>query len=315
MEPGERVLRAADEAVADIDRALANHRAEVAVDEVGTISALAPGVVRVVGLAGVCAEELLEFSANVRGMVFDITATDVGVVLLDHPYGLSVGDQVRRSGRVVDVPIGDAMLGRVIDPLGRARDGLSAPADDQRWPIERPAPPIMDRAPVTEPLATGVTVIDALVPIGRGQRELILGDRQSGKTALAVAAIRHQRDSGVRCIYCATGQRTAAVAQVVANLRDVGALAYTTVVVASGDDPPGLQCVAPFAAATIAEAWAAAGHDCLVVYDDLTSHARAYREVSLLLRRPPGREAFPGDIFYLHARLLERATKLRVGGS
>jgi F-type H+-transporting ATPase subunit alpha len=211
----------------------------------------------------------------------------------------------------MDVAVGDGLLGRVIDPLGRPLDGGGPVAAAERLPIERPAPPIMDRAPVTVPLQTGLKVVDALIPIGRGQRELILGDRQTGKTAIAIDTILNQRDQDVVCVYCAIGQRASAVAKAVAILRENGALEYTVVVVTEGNDPPGLAYIAPYAATAIAESFVEAGRDVLIVYDDLTHHARAYRELSLLLRRPPGREAFPGDIFYIHSRLLERATHLR----
>jgi F-type H+-transporting ATPase subunit alpha len=216
------------------------------------------------------------------------------------------------------VVVGDGLLGRVIDPLGRPLDGSGPLATDRRLPIERPAAPIMDRAPVSVPLQTGLKVVDALIPIGRGQRELILGDRQTGKTTLAIDTILNQRGKNVLCVYCAIGQRASSVAKTVDILRERGALGYCVVVVTEGNDPPGLAYIAPYAATSIAEHLAEAGHDLLIVYDDLTHHARAYRELSLLLRRPPGREAFPGDIFYIHSRLLERATHLceaRGGGS
>jgi F-type H+-transporting ATPase subunit alpha len=210
----------------------------------------------------------------------------------------------------MDVAVGDGLLGRVIDPLGRPLDGQGPVNSSKRLPIERAAPPIMDRAPVTVPLQTGLKVIDALIPVGRGQRELILGDRQTGKTAIALDTILNQRDRHVLCVYCAIGQRASAVAKAVASLRDKGAMDYTVVVVVEGNDPPGLAYIAPYAATSIAEDFMEAGRDVLIVYDDLTHHARSYRELSLLLRRPPGREAFPGDIFYIHSRLLERATHL-----
>jgi F-type H+-transporting ATPase subunit alpha len=211
----------------------------------------------------------------------------------------------------MDVAVGDGLLGRVIDPLGRPLDGHGPVASSKRLPIERPAPSIMDRAPVTVPLQTGLKVIDALIPVGRGQRELILGDRQTGKTAIAIDTILNQRDQHVLCVYCAIGQRASAVAKAVATLREKGAMDYTVLVVTEGDAPPGLAYIAPYAATSIAESFMEAGRDVLIVYDDLTHHARSYRELSLLLRRPPGREAFPGDIFYIHSRLLERATHLR----
>ena len=210
----------------------------------------------------------------------------------------------------MDVPVGDGLIGRVVNPLGRPLDDKGPVLSDKRLPIERPAPQIMDRSPVTVPLQSGIKVIDALVPIGRGQRELILGDRQTGKTAIAIDTILNQRGKDVLCVYCAIGQRASAVAKAVADLRENGALEYTVVVVTEGNDPPGLSYIAPYSATSIAEYFMEAGRDVLIVYDDLTHHARAYRELSLLLRRPPGREAYPGDIFYIHSRLLERATHL-----
>jgi F-type H+-transporting ATPase subunit alpha len=278
---------------------------------VGTITSVATGIAKVAGLPGVGFEELVRFPGDVLGIAFNVDAEEIGVVLLSEYWHLHAGDEVERTGRVMDVAVGDGLIGRVIDPLGRPLDGNGPVASSERLPIERPAPPIMDRAPVTVPLQTGLIVIDALIPIGRGQRELILGDRQTGKTAIAIDSIFNQRDQNVVCVYCAIGQRASAVAKVVANLRDKRALDYTVVVVAEGNDPPGLAYIAPYAATSIAEHFMAAGRDVLIVYDDLTHHARAYRELSLLLRRPPGREAFPGDIFYIHSRLLERATHLR----
>jgi F-type H+-transporting ATPase subunit alpha len=232
-------------------------------------------------------------------------------VLLGEYQDLHAGDEVERTGRVMDVAVGDGLLGRVIDPLGQPLDGNGPVATSKRVPIERPAPPIMDRAPVTVPLQTGLMVIDALIPIGRGQRELILGDRQTGKTAVAIDTILNQRGKNMICVYCAIGQRASAVAKVVANLREKGAMDYTVVVVAEGNDAPGIAYITPYAATSIAEYFMEKGRDVLIVYDNLTQHAEAYRELSLLLRRPPGREAFPGDIFYIHSRLLERATHLR----
>jgi F-type H+-transporting ATPase subunit alpha len=247
----------------------------------------------------------------VLGIAFNVDADEIGVVLLGAYWHLHAGDEVQRTGRVMDVAVGDGLLGRVLDPLGRPLDGNGPVASSQRLPIERAAPHIMDRAPVTVPLQTGIKVIDALIPIGRGQRELILGDRQTGKSAIAIDTIINQQGQNVVCVYCAIGQRAAAVAKAVATLREKSAMAYTVVVVTEGNDPPGLAYIAPYAATSIAESFMEAGRDVLIVYDDLTHHARAYRELSLLLRRPPGREAFPGDIFYIHSRLLERATHLR----
>jgi F-type H+-transporting ATPase subunit alpha len=286
--------------------------------EVGTIISVSTGIARVSGLPSVGFEELLEFPGGVFGIAFNVDEDEIGVVLLGEYSHLHAGDEVERTGRVMDVAVGEGMLGRVIDPLGRPLDTGGPVAADGRLPVERPAAAIMDRAPVTVPLQTGLKVIDALIPIGRGQRELILGDRRTGKTAIALDTILNQRNRNVVCVYCAIGQRASAVAKVVASLREKGAMEYTTVVVAEGNDAPGLAYIAPYAATSIAEHFMEAGRDVLIVYDDLTHHARAYRELSLLLRRPPGREAFPGDIFYIHSRMLERATHLskeRGGGS
>ncbi|MEO7731458.1 MAG: alternate F1F0 ATPase, F1 subunit alpha [Kofleriaceae bacterium] len=279
--------------------------------EVGTITNVATGIAKVSGLPGVGFEELVKFPGDVFGIAFNVDEDELGVVLLGDYWHLHAGDEAERTGRVMDVAVGDGLLGRVIDPLGRPLDGNGPVATSTRLPIERPAPPIMDRAPVTVPLQTGLKVIDALIPIGRGQRELILGDRRTGKTAIAIDTILNQRGKDVVCVYCAIGQRASAVAKVVATLREHEAMEYTVVVVAEGNDPPGLAYIAPYAATSIAESFMELGRDVLIVYDDLTQHARSYRELSLLLRRPPGREAFPGDIFYIHSRLLERATHLR----
>jgi F-type H+-transporting ATPase subunit alpha len=229
---------------------------------------------------------------------------------------LTSGDQVERTGRVMDVPVGESLLGRVVDPMGRPLDGQGPIACIRRLPLEREAPHIIDRVPVNVPMQTGIKVIDALIPIGHGQRELIVGDRQTGKTAIAIDAIINQRDQNVVCVYCAIGQHAATVAKVITDLRARGAMNYTTVIVTEGNDAPGLKYIAPYAATSVAEHFMEQGRRVLIVYDDLTHHARAYRELSLLLRRPPGREAFPGDIFYIHSRLLERATHLneRLGG-
>jgi F-type H+-transporting ATPase subunit alpha len=286
--------------------------------EAGTITRVSTGIAQVAGLPGVGFEELVQFPGGVFGIAFNVDADGVGVVLLGEYANLHAGDHVERTGRVMDMAVGDGLLGRVIDPLGRPLDGRRPPAAAARLPIERPAAPILDRAPVTVPLQTGLKVIDALIPVGRGQRELILGDRQTGKTAVAIDTILNQRGKDVLCVYCAIGQRAASVAKSAAILREHGAMEYTVVVVTEGNDPPGLAYIAPYAATSIAEYFMESGRDALIVYDDLTHHARAYRELSLLLRRPPGREAFPGDIFYIHSRLLERATHLgadRGGGS
>ena len=265
---------------------------------------------KVSGLPGAGFEELLKFPGDLYGIAYNIDEDEIGVILLGEDTLLNAGDQVERTGRIMDIPVGDALIGRVIDPLGKPVDGKGAIAYTQRLPIERPAPAIMDRSPVNTPLQTGLKVIDALIPIGRGQRELILGDRQTGKTAIAIDAIVNQHDKNVVCVYCAIGQRASSVAKVIANLQQKGAMEYTVVLVAEGNNSAGLKYIAPYAATSIAEYFMEEGRDVLIVYDDLTHHARAYRELSLLLRRPPGREAFPGDIFYIHSRLLERATHL-----
>jgi len=286
--------------------------------EVGVITDVTIGIATISGLPGVGYEELVSFPGGLLGIAFNVDEDEIGVILLGDFQDLHAGDEVQRTGRVMDVAVGDSLLGRVIDPLGNPLDG-NGPIDfDKRLPIERPAPPIMERSPLVVPLQTGLKAIDALIPVGRGQRELILGDRQTGKTAIAIDTILNQRGKNVLCIYCAIGQRASAVAKVIANCREKGAMEYTVVVVVEGNDAPGLVYVTPYAATTIAEYFMEKGRDVLIVYDDLTHHARAYRELSLLLRRPPGREAFPGDIFYIHSRMLERATHLtreKGGGS
>ena len=307
-----------DRTFAAIGKVREDFAPRLTVHEVGTITSVSTGIARVSGLPGVGFEELLSFPRGIFGIAFNVDEEDIGVVLLGEYTKLQAGDAVERTGRVMDVVVGDALLGRVINPLGQPLDGKGSIVETARLPIERPAAAIMDRAPVTVPLQTGLKVVDALIPIGQGQRELILGDRRTGKTAIALDTILNQRGRGVVCVYCAIGQRASAVAKVVANLQEKGAMDYTVVVVTEGNDPPGLAYIAPYAATSIAEHFMEAGRDVLIVYDDLTHHARAYRELSLLLRRPPGREAFPGDIFYIHSRLLERATHLskeRGGGS
>ncbi len=278
--------------------------------EVGRILTVSTGIANVSGLPTVGFDELIKFPGDLFGIAFNVDEKEIGTVLLGEYSHLHAGDQVERTGRVMDVAVGEELLGRVIDPLGRPLDNKGPIVSSKRLPIERHSPAIMDRAPVTVPLQTGVKVIDALIPIGRGQRELILGDRQTGKTAIAIDTILNQRNFNVLCVYCAIGQRASAVARAVANLRERGAMDYTIVVVTEGNDPSGLIYIAPYAATSIAEYFMEAGRDVLIVYDDLTNHARAYRELSLLLRRPPGREAYPGDIFYIHSRLLERSTHL-----
>lgn len=278
--------------------------------EVGTVTRVSTGIALVSGLPNVGFDELLYFGNDLYGIAFNLDEDEIGVVMLNDAWRLNVGDDVKRTCRVMDIAVGPELLGRVIDPLGRPLDGNQPPVLSQRLPIERPAPAIIKRSPVTEPLQTGIKVIDALLPIGRGQRELILGDRQTGKTTIAIDTILNQKGKNVICVYCAIGQKASSVAKTLAVLKNNHALDYTVVVVTEGNDPPGLDYIAPYAATSIAENFMEAGEDVLIVYDDLTQHARSYRELSLLLRRPPGREAFPGDIFYLHSRLLERSTHL-----
>jgi F-type H+-transporting ATPase subunit alpha len=311
LEKREPLKALADGMFLAFDSALGSYRPELKAREVGVVSFVGQGVARVEGLPCVRSEELILFADNVLGMVFNVDVSEVGVILLGESPTLKAGSEVRRTDQILQVPVGDALIGRLIDPMGRPLDDLG-PLRTTEWrPVEREAPEIMDRSPVTVPLQTGLKVIDALIPIGRGQRELILGDRQTGKTAIALDAMINQRDKGVLCVYCAIGQRSSSVAKLVEDLRRHDSMAYCIIVVAEGEDPPGLQFIAPYAATTMAEYFVEQGRDVLIVYDDLTRHARAYRELSLLLRRPPGREAFPGDIFYIHSRLLERATHLR----
>jgi F-type H+-transporting ATPase subunit alpha len=298
-----------------LGRAMAAPLSPMAPREVGMLLEVEQEVAWVTGLPGAGLEELLYFSGNRRGMAFNLDRDRIGVILIDDPTGLQSGDEVRRSRRVMDVPVGNALLGRVIDPTGRPLDGRGPIRSSRRLPVERNAAAVLARSPVSVPLHTGIKVVDALVPIGRGQRELIIGDRQTGKTAIAVDTILNQKGNDVSSVYCAIGQRSSAIARVISELRERGVMDQCCVVATSGDDQAGIQFIAPYAATTIAECFAEEGRDALVVYDDLTRHARAYRELSLLLRRPPGREAYPGDIFYIHARLLERATHLRDGGS
>ncbi|MFW6123316.1 MAG: alternate F1F0 ATPase, F1 subunit alpha [Thermodesulfobacteriota bacterium] len=294
-----------------LDEVRERFRPELRVQEVGEVTFVTQGIARARGLRGVQSEELVRFPGNRLGQVFNLDPEEVGIILLDASEDLQAGSEVRPTGRVLDVPVSRGILGRVVDPMGRPLDDKGPIRAVERRPVEREAPGIMDRAPVTVPLQTGLKVVDALIPIGRGQRELILGDRQTGKTAIALDTIINQKDKDVVCIYCAIGKQNAGVAKVIADLRRYEAMQYSAVVVTTGEDPPGRQFIAAYAATTMAEFFMEQGQDVLVVYDDLTLHARAYRELSLLLRRPPGREAYPGDIFFIHSRLLERSTHLR----
>lgn len=300
-----------DGTLTQIARAVEKHALEFEPHEIGTVKYVGHGIARITGLPGVQSEELIRFQNGAQGMAFNLDKHQVGAILFSEPRTVQAGNIVYRTGRVLDVPVGEALLGRVITPTGQPLDQRGAVRTAHRLPVERAAPPIMARAPVRTPLQTGIKSVDALIPLGRGQRELILGDRQTGKTAMALDTILNQKGQDVICVYCAIGQRNSAVARFIAELQTHHALEYSIVVVAGGHDTPGVQFIAPYAATTMAEYFVEQGQDVLIVYDDLTRHAWAYRELSLLLRRPPGREAFPGDIFYVHSRLLERATQWR----
>ena len=283
---------------------------EIDIYETGTVLYVGDGIARVHGLDNVRATELVEFPNGVMGMALNLEESNVGCVLFGEDTLISEGDQVKRTGRIVEVPVGEALLGRVVNPLGMPIDGKGDIAATETLPVERKAPGVIDRQPVKESLQTGIKIVDATVPIGRGQRELIIGDRQTGKTAIAIDAIINQKDQGVKCIYVAIGQRASTVAKVVAELEANGAMEYTIVVVATASDPAPLQFIAPYSGASMGEFFRDRGEHALIVYDDLSKQAWAYREMSLVLRRPPGREAYPGDVFYLHSRLLERAAKM-----
>jgi len=297
---------------------IGSYAVEVDVAEVGTVISIGDGISRIHGVERAMAGEMLEFPKGVFGIALNLEEDSVGAVLLGEYKEIKEGDPVKRTGRIISVPVGDEMLGRVVNALGQPLDGKGPILTKQFFPVERLAPGVVDRQPVKEPLQTGLKAIDGMVPIGRGQRELIIGDRQTGKTAVAIDAIINQRGTGVICIYNAIGQKQSTVAQVVRTLEEADAMSYTIVVAATASDPAPMLYVAPYAACAIGEFFRDSGRHALVVYDDLSKHAQSYREISLLLRRPPGREAYPGDVFYLHSRLLERAAKLNAaqgGGS
>ena len=300
----------ADEITRIIQRQIEGLTSEVDVREVGTVTSVGDGIARVHGLDHAMYNELLEFPQGVFGIALNLEEDSVGAVLLGESALIREGDLVRRTHKIMQVPAGLALVGRVVDPLGQPLDGKGPVRTDVFMAIERLAPGVVDRLPVREPLQTGIKAIDAIIPIGRGQRELIIGDRQTGKTVIATDAILNQKDSGVVCVYVAIGQKNSTIAQIVKSLEDHGAMAYTIVVAASASDPSPVQYLAPYSGCAIGEYFRDNGGHALVVYDDLSKHAAAYREISLLLRRPPGREAYPGDVFYLHSRLLERAAKL-----
>jgi F-type H+-transporting ATPase subunit alpha len=301
----------ADEISKIIREQIGSYTVDVDVAEVGSIISLGDGIARVHGVENAMAGEMLEFPHGVFGIALNLEEESVGAVLLGEFKEIKEGDLVKRTGRIISVPVGEELLGRVVNALGQPIDGKGPIVTKQFSPIERLAPGVVDRQPVREPLQTGLKAIDAMVPIGRGQRELIIGDRQTGKTAVAIDAILNQKDTGVICIYNAIGQKQSTVAQVVKTLEDADAMRYSIVVAATASDPAPLLYISPYSACTFGEYFRDGGRHALVVYDDLSKHAQAYREISLLLRRPPGREAYPGDVFYLHSRLLERAAKLK----
>src|SRR6202790_4685891 len=300
----------ADEITKILKAQIANYEQAVAVEEVGTVISVGDGIARIYGLEKAMSGEMLAFPHDVFGIALNLEEDQVGAVLLGEYTLVQEGDTVKRTGTIMSAPVGEAMVGRVVSPLGLPLDGKGPIATDQRIPIERIAPGVVDRQPVREPLQTGIKSIDSMIPIGRGQRELIIGDRQTGKTAIILDTILNQKGGDMICIYCAIGQKRSTIAQMVKVLTDAGAMDYATVVAASATEPATLQYIAPYAACAMGEYFRDSRRHAVCFYDDLSKHAQAYREISLLLRRPPGREAFPGDVFYLHSRLLERAAKL-----
>src|SRR5690349_15921823 len=300
----------ADEISRLLREEIENYEKAVNVAETGSVISVGDGIARIYGLENVMAGELIEFTGGVSGIALNLEEDQVGAVLLGEFAGIKEGDEVRRTGRIMSVPVGEAMVGRVVNALGQPIDGKGPIETKEFYAIERLAPGVVDRQPVREPMQTGIKAIDAMIPIGRGQRELVIGDRQVGKTTVALDTIINQKDSGVICIYVAVGQKRSTVAQVVKTLETYGAMAYTIVVAATASDPAPMQYIAPYSGCAMGEYFRDTKRHALCIYDDLSKHAAAYREISLLLRRPPGREAFPGDVFYLHSRLLERAAKL-----
>ncbi len=305
----------ADEIARVLRQEIENYEAAVNVSEVGSVISVGDGIARIHGLEKVMAGELIEFPHGVAGIAMNLEEDQVGAVLLGEYTAIKEGDEVKRTGRIMSVPVGEAMIGRVVNALGQPIDGKGPIQASGHLPIERLAPGVVDRSPVKEPLQTGIKAIDGMIPIGRGQRELIIGDRQTGKTAVALDTIINQKGGDVICIYVAIGQKRSTVANLVETLKKYGAMEYSIVVAATASDPAPMQYIAPYTGCAIGEYFRDKNMHALCIYDDLSKHAAAYREISLLLRRPPGREAFPGDVFYLHSRLLERAAKLKSGGS
>lgn len=300
----------ADEISKILKEQIKNYNKSIEISETGSVLSVGDGVARVYGLETAMAGELVEFPGGVTGMVLNLESESVGVVIFGEDRGIKEGDTVKRTKKIVQVPVGEALLGRVVDPLGNAIDGLGPIKSEHSRVVEIKAPGIILRQSVHEPLQTGIKAIDSMIPIGRGQRELIIGDRQTGKTTIVIDTIINQKGQGVHCFYVAIGQKRSTVAQVVEKLRAAGAMEYTTVIAATASDPAPLQFLAPYCGTTMAEHFRDSGRHALIVFDDLTKQAQAYRQLSLLLRRPPGREAYPGDVFYLHSRLLERAAKM-----
>src|SRR5713226_5529604 len=300
----------ADEITKIIREQIENYQQSVAVDEVGSVISVGDGIARIYGLEKVMAGEMLAFPHNVFGIALNLEEDQVGAVLFGEYTAIMEGDTVKRTRTIMSVPVGEALVGRVVNPLGEPQDGKGPLASEQRSPLERLAPGVVERQPVREPLQTGIKAIDSMIPIGRGQRELIIGDRQTGKTTLILDTILNQKGGDMICIYCAIGQKRSTIAQVVKVLTDAGAMDYTIVVAASASEPATMQYIAPYAACAMGEYFRDSRRHAVCFYDDLSKHAQSYREISLLLRRPPGREAYPGDVFYLHSRLLERAAKM-----
>ncbi len=296
--------------VEELKKHISDFTKTVEVEEVGTVIEVGDGIARMNGLTKCQSQEMLEFTGGVMGVALNLEEETVGAMILGNFKGIKEGDTVKRTGRILSVPVGEQMVGRVVNALGQPIDGKGDVKTKEFYPVEKIAPGVMTREPVHEPVQTGIKAIDSMIPIGRGQRELIIGDRQTGKTAIAIDAIINQKGQDMKCVYVAVGQKESKVARIVAKLEESGAMEYTTVVVAGASDPASMSFIAPYSGVAIAEYFADKGEDVLVVYDDLTKQAWAYREISLLLRRPPGREAYPGDVFYLHSRLLERACKL-----
>ncbi len=300
----------ANDIITQLKNRIENFKTEAKMESVGTVITVGDGIAKVSGLSGAKAAEMLEFPGGTIGVVLNLEQDSIGVILLGSDQGIKAGDKVKSTGRILSVPVGEALVGRVVNPLGEPLDNKGAIKTDKTYPVERIAPGVMERKSVHEPLQTGIKAIDAMIPIGKGQRELIIGDRQTGKTAIAIDTIINQKGKDVICIYVAIGQKESKVARIVTELAKHDALKHTIVVVAGASDPAALSYIAPFAGCAMGEYFMDNGKHALIVYDDLSKHAVAYREISLLLRRPPGREAYPGDVFYLHSRLLERAAKL-----